>query len=526
MTLTRFIFYFLFCLSNTVQAINLQSTNLQEIQLTRPTTLGDKILGSAFSIFGSTVAVAATYSESNRTGSVYLYDVLENWRLTAELTSKVVDDNFGRKIALEADTLLVSADRDDNQRGAVYVFERHLSNGYQWQQVTKLIAPDAQAGSQFGRAIVLADNKIYISAPLHQQGKIYIFSRNKNKQWQFERSLTPEDPQALRFGEAIAKEGNTLVIGAPYTNAINASPEHKRRQPRFTFSKEATLDLGLENGAIFIYENHDNHWRYHSRINAKNGESGDHFGNEILIEDSTILSSVKQKDIFDDLRSGAVYIYKKQNDTWLEEQLLLANKPKIGGFFGQSIALLKDSIFIGASKSNLSGFNSGEVEVFSKNKVTETWETIAWQHPQPIASHEQLGLGIAVSEDYFLIASKNSVRIFEDFSNQNVVANFDSQTNNLQLNDVYIADSGVFKANFKLTQNNDESLLTLTNAEIQPNKKTSDNHYSKQTGTLTISRLAVQNANDKTVFYALTLQQVENATPLQFRISFLQLITP
>jgi len=526
MTLNRFIFCFLFFLSNTIQAINLQSTNLYKTQLVLPETLAEKTLGSAISIFGSTVAVAATHSESNRTGSVYLYDALDNWQLTTELTSGVIDDNFGRKIALEADTLLVSADRDDNQRGAVYVFERHLSNRHQWQQVAKLTAPDPQEGSLFGRGIAIVNNKLYIGAPSHQQGKVYIFNRHENKQWQFESSIIPEDSQALRFGDAIAKEGNTLIIGAPYTNATNASPESKQRQPRFTFSKLATLDPGIENGAIFIYENQDNHWRYHSRLNAENGESGDHFGDQILIEDNTILCSVKQKDIFDDLRSGAVYIYKKQADQWLEKQLLLASKPKIGGFFGQSVVKLKNTIFVGASKSNLSGFNSGEVEIFANNNEIETWKTTPWQQPQSLPSHGQFGLTVAIAENYFLVASNNGVHVFQDPLNQPVAANFNAQTNDLQLNEVYIADSGVFKAGFKLTQNVDELLLTLTEAKIQPDKKTSDIHYSIQTGLLTIPRLAVKNANNETTFYALTLQQVENATPLQFRVSFIQPITP
>ena len=517
MTLTRFIFYFLFCLSNTTQAINLQSPHLQESQLTLPDTLADKTLGTAFSIFGSTIAVAATHSESNLTGTVYLYDALDNWRLTTELTSEVMDDNFGREIMLKADTLLVSADRDNNQRGAVYIFERHLSNRYQWQQVTKLTAPDAQEGSQFGHAVIIDNDKLYISAPLHQQGKVYIFSRNQNRQWQLESSIIPEDPQALRFGEDIAKEGNTLIIGAPDTNA-------NKRQPRFTFSKEATLDLGIENGAIFIYENYENQWHYHSRFSPNNSESGDHFGNQILIENKTILSSVKQKDIFDDLRSGAVYIYKKQNDQWLENQLLLANKPKTGGFFGQSIAMLKDTIFIGASKSNLSGFNSGEVEVFANNN--KKWTTLPWQHPQQLPSHKQFGLTVAIADNYFLVASTKGVHVFEDNSTQNIPANFRSQTNTLQLNEVYVAGLGVFKAHFKVTQNENNTLLTLTETEIQTDKKSSDIYYSKQTGLLTIPRLAVQNTNNETLFYALTLQQVENTSPLQFRVSFIQPITP
>ena len=517
MTLIRFIFYFLFCLSNTAQAINLQSTNLHKTQLEIPTTLADKTLGTAINIFGSTVAIAAMHSESNRTGTVYLYDALNNWQLTTELNSEAIDDNFGRKIVLEADTLIISADRDNNQQGAVYIYERHLNNRYQWQQVTKLTAPDAQEGSQFGRGVAMVDNKLYIGAPLHQQGKVYIFSRNENRQWQFESSIIPEDPQALHFGEAIAKEGNTLIIGAPYTNA-------NKRQPRFTFSKEAILDRGIENGAIFVYENEDNHWRYHSRFSPNNNESGDHFGNQILIENKTILSSVKQKDIFDDLRSGAVYIYKKQNDQWLENQLLLANKPKTGGFFGQSIAMLKDTIFIGASKSNLSGFNSGEVEIFVNN--SEAWTTLPWQHPQQLPSHGQFGLTVAATDNYLLVASNNGIHVFQNLLNQPVIANFNSQTNDLQLNEVYVAGLGVFKAHFTVTQNENNTLLTLTETEIQTDKKSSDIHYSKQTGLLTIPRLAVQNANNEITFYALTLQQVENTTPLQFRVSFIQPITP
>ncbi|MDQ7091061.1 MAG: hypothetical protein Q9M50_10530 [Methylococcales bacterium] len=525
MTLARFIFCFLFCLSNTTQAINLPLTHRQEIQLVKPATLADKTLGSALSVFGSTAAVAATYPESNRTGTVYLYDALENWQLTTELTSPVMDDNFGRNIALKGNILLVSADRDDNQRGAVYVFERDSTNRHQWQQQAKLTAPDTQDGHQFGRAIMISEDKLYIGAPLHQQGKVYIFSRNERGQWQFDASIIPEDPQALRFGDAIAKEGNTLIIGAPYTNASNSTAKNRPRQPRFTFSKEAVLDLGIENGAIFIYENNDNHWRYHSRLSANNGESGDHFGEQILIEENTILSSVKQKDIFDDLRSGAVYIYTKQTDQWLEEQLLLATKPKVGGFFGQSIAMLKNAILVGASKSDLSGFNSGEVEIFSKNK-TPAWETTPWQHPQHLPGHEQFGLSLAVAENYFLVASINSVRVFQDPLTHSSSANFYPQTNELQLDDAYIADSGVFKAHFKLTQKADDLLLTLAHVEIQPDKKMSDIHYSKQTGQLTIPRLAIQNSNQETVFYALTLQHIENSSPLQFRVSSFNAITP
>ena len=525
MTLPQFIFCLFLCLSNVAQAINLQFANLHEIQLATPITLADKTLGTAIAVSETTAVVAATYSNTKTTGAVYLYDASENWRLSSELTSQVSDDNFARKVALVDNNLFISADRDDNQRGAVYVFERSPTNSQQWQQITKLTAPDGEDGDRFGRALTIVNDKLYIGAPLHQQGKVYIFSRAENQQWQFESSIEPEDVQALRFGEAIAQHNNTLIIGAPYTDANNSTAKNRVIKPRFAISKGDTFDPGTESGAIFVYEKINNNWQYHSRIGATNRETGDHLGEQIAIENDSIIASIKQKDIFDDLRAGAVYVYKKQGDNWLEDTALVADVPNLGGLFGQSIDLFDGHIFVGASKANLQGFSSGQVTIFSKNN-SETWQTISWKHPQPLQSHEQLGLSLAVAENHFLVASKNSVRVFQNNPLTDSPANFYSSSNTLQLNEVYVAELGVFKANFQLSKPADSLLLSLTQGELLNDKQDSAIVYSRQTGLLIIPKLAVKNSSNQTVFYAVTLQQVENVTPLQFRVSSLQAINP
>ena len=314
MILLRFIFSLVLslCASSHVLAINLSS--LHEVQLPTPATLGDRTLGTAIATSGSIAAVAAYSDDDNTASSIYLYAANENWRLSAELKSEYTADDFARHIILVDNLLIVSANRDGDHgvnSGAVYIFERNLTaNPHHWQQIDKLTPPDAQAGDQFGSAIAFVKGKIYIGAPLRGQGKVYIFTRDAESGfWQFTDSIEPKDPQALRFGAAIAQDGQALIIGAPYTDADNSEKaDVKKLQPRFAISKGDTFDPGIESGAIFVYQYIAGQWQATVRLGATNRETGDHLGEKIAIEEDIIAASIKHKDVFDDLRAGAVYV--------------------------------------------------------------------------------------------------------------------------------------------------------------------------------------------------------------------------
>ncbi|TXL02230.1 hypothetical protein BMR07_18205, partial [Methylococcaceae bacterium CS1] len=199
---------FSICCTDVVYALNLSSPSLHEVLLPVPNTLADKILGARLSVSGATAAVSALTDNTRASGSVYIYDAEESWRLTTELNSPLSTDNFGQAIVLENNTLIVSADRDGEDAGAVYVFERNsLSSPEPWQQTAKISPPDGIAGDRFGGAIALAGDTLYIGAPLHTQGKLYIFKRNpESRQWLYIDSVIPDDPQALKFASAIATE--------------------------------------------------------------------------------------------------------------------------------------------------------------------------------------------------------------------------------------------------------------------------------------------------------------------------------
>ncbi|NYT46930.1 MAG: hypothetical protein H0A75_04205 [Candidatus Methanofishera endochildressiae] len=412
----------------------------------------------------------ALADNSSSTGSVYLYDAQEDWRLITEFNSASNTDNFGQNIILQNNILIISADRDDQGAGAVYIFERlSPASPEPWQKTAKITAPDKSTGTRFGGAIAWVDNVLYIGAPEHDQGKVYIFQRDSESgQWLFQESMVPDDPQALAFGSSIAQDGEFLIVGAPYTDANdNLEPEtksrktaHSTRQGRFAISKGDTVDPGLESGAIFVYQRTQGVWQQTARLGASNRETGDHLGTQIVIEGDTIVASLKQKDVFDFLRGGALYIYKKAGNDWLEHAALFPEENNVGANFGNSFTLLDKHILVGANKIHFNGFNSGQAYLYAQNS-SGIWELKYQQHNAEIKGHDQFGLGVALGQEYMLAASKNAVFVFQDTPVNYHPAAFYPASNTLQLNEVSVNGLGVLRADFHLTQQEGEFILTL-----------------------------------------------------------------
>ena len=538
MVLQRLVFFLLLSLYNVyaVGEVRLQLPFRYEIQLATPATLAAKRLGTALAISESTAAVAARADKNHSSGSVYIYEALGNWRLSVELNSPASADNFSQHIVLANDLLIVSASLDDEagiDSGAVYVFERSpVTAVLPWQQTAKIKAPDISAGSNFGDAIALYDDFLYIGATQHGQGKVYIFFRDpKSGVWNFIESIVPDDPQALRFGAAIARDKETLIIGAPYTDANNiVIPEAKQRaianrwrQSRFAISKGDIIDPGIESGAIFVYENKAGFWQASARIGASNRESGDHLGEQIAIEGNTIAASVRQKDIFDDLRGGAVYMYRKQLNAWQEDAALFPQVHNIGANFGNSFAMLDKHLLVGANKIHANGFNSGQAYLFAQDS-NNIWQTIHTQSNAALQAHDQFGLSVALGEEYILVASKNAVYAFQNTEVRYYPAVFYPASNSVQLNAVAVADLGIFSASFHLAKKAEDYILTLTEVHLRTDVQESDMHYVNSAELFLVPRLAVQQSNGETVFYNVVLQQIQNSAVVQFRVVSLNLL--
>lgn len=517
MMLPRYVaFSFLFFFSPISQSINLQLPALHEIKLPTPPTLSHKTLGTALAISNSTIAAAARTDDNNSTGSVYIFDALDNWKLTAELTTTEANDNFAKRVILKNNRLIISADRDDSHgidSGVVYIFERYSPTS-QWEQTAKLFAPDGKENDHFGEGIFLNNNTLYIGAPLHDKGKVYVYNLNTTtNQWNFEKSIEPSDPTALHFGFAIAQDQDTLIIGAPATDDKSES----NAKPKFITEREDNPDLdGFESGVIFVYERVAKEWQSTARLSPSNRWSYDHFGSNIAIEGKTIAASISHKFVLDELEAGSVYIFEKQKATWKETTILTATHPQPYGSFGSSFSILNGHLLIGANNTFTQGFNSGKVFLFNQDEK-KSWNTIHQYANASVQANDQFGISVALESESMLVSSKKGVYSFQNIPMQQNTAIFYSENNRLQLEEVNVTGVGVYKVTFILTVENGINLLTLTHTTARKDLQESNITYSNSSGMLVIPRLALQQKTGETAYYMITLLLVDNEK-MQFKI--------
>jgi hypothetical protein len=129
---------------------------------------------------------------------------------------------FGMNCALSSDglTLVVGADKDDNNKGAAFVFVRR-AGGIGWTFQQKLVGTENLGSSRQGAVAISADgNTIAVGGYAISDGKgaTWVFKRSGTAWTQVGTKLigsngTSEDNQGTSV--ALSSDGNTLAVGAP-----------------------------------------------------------------------------------------------------------------------------------------------------------------------------------------------------------------------------------------------------------------------------------------------------------------------
>jgi hypothetical protein len=151
-------------------------------KITSSNGLAYDFFGSSVDVSGDTVVVGAyyTYSKGGK-GSAYIFQRNEGgadaWGEVKHLMSNDLarGDYFGFDVAIDADTVLVSAIYDtvgnNPEQGSAYIFRRNRGGINNWGQLKKLTASDgATSSDHFGASVAVSDSTAVVSAPLNDLG--------------------------------------------------------------------------------------------------------------------------------------------------------------------------------------------------------------------------------------------------------------------------------------------------------------------------------------------------------------------
>jgi uncharacterized repeat protein (TIGR01451 family) len=187
--------------------------------------------GISVAISGDTAVIGAFQDgvESNsEQGSAHIFvrsggSWSEQQKITAGDGAAV--DYFGYSVAISGDTAVAGANGDDigsnSNQGSAYIFAR--SGGF-WSEQQKLTAGDGAAGDYFGNSVAVSGDTAVVGAlgSNSYQGSAYVFVRSGTTWAQQQKLTASEGAAGDYFGNSVAINGDTAVIG-DYQDAVESN---------------------------------------------------------------------------------------------------------------------------------------------------------------------------------------------------------------------------------------------------------------------------------------------------------------
>ncbi|HUF09018.1 MAG TPA: T9SS type A sorting domain-containing protein [Rhodothermales bacterium] len=187
-----------------------------------------------------------------------------------------------------------------------------------------------------------------------------------------EQKLNANDAVAgIGFGDAVALDGERAVVGATANGVANLSA-----------------------GAVYVLEWNASAsmWEHRQKLEADDGELDDRFGWSVDLDGDALIVGAPD-DADNGNRSGSAYVFRREGDTWVQEQKLLPDDGDANDRFGRSVAISDDVAIVGAPSAEGSGGPTGAAYTFHFDG--ESW--VQQQKIQVGTFSTIAGLGAAVS---------------------------------------------------------------------------------------------------------------------------------
>lgn len=233
------------------------------------------------------------------------------------------------------------------------------------------------------------------------------------------KSSNSEGGDLFGYETRISSDGNTLAVSA-FKESSNST----------SIDGDQTNNLASGSGAVYIFVRNNNNWEQQAYLKASNSDSGDGFGVAIgLSSDGNTLavSATGEDSILTGINSnqsdnstggsGAVYIFKRNSGSWVQQAYLKASNTEWDDHFGYSISLSGDgntlavgslyedspSTGINGDQGNSpSGANSGAVYVFYFS--SGSWIQQSYIKANDTQSLDNFGFSLSLNNDGNILA--------------------------------------------------------------------------------------------------------------------------
>jgi len=375
-------------------------SNPQPPLIYTPPQFVESEFGTAVVLDGDTLAVGAPRATTNDSlGVDHGMALLARVGIDSAIKlSPLVDGGkFGTAVAMSGDTVLVGAPLEVNPScgicGAVYFYQR---SGSTWALQQRILAEDVgsgsfQVGSQawFGGSVAI-DGSIAVvgaygdepGAAALDSGLVYVFAASGGM-WSLQQVLASPDPetQGDGFGYAVAVDGSTVVVGAP-------------------FDEDQASSTVAQGGAVHVFD-YSSSWVHAAKLFGSLTQPYDTFGHALALDADTLVAGAPG---YDDAAAtqGIAYVFTRSTG-WSAPQVIAPPAPVSLGLFGSSVAISRD---VGNGSGVLLIGEPGADDVNAVGQILNQsgavhrylWTSLSWIYDQAINDD----LNVTAQGDQFL----------------------------------------------------------------------------------------------------------------------------
>jgi cysteine-rich repeat protein len=254
------------------------------------------------------------------------------------------------------------------------------------EQAAKLLAIPSSypQHNYFGESVALDGDTVVVGAQGAQyigwdSGLAYAFARHGHV-WDYQPQLAPADPKHdQHFGVSVAVDGDTALVGA---------------------SEDS--DNGYLSGSAYVFTRAGGVWTQQAKLLPADGGIGDYFGASVALDGDTAVVGA-YGDAYNGTLSGSAYAFRRVGGIWMEESKLLPADGEAFEYFGVGVALDGDTTIIRAPGDDGNGPESGSAYVFVR--AGGVWTQQAELLPADGAGENLFGRSVALDDDTAIIGS-------------------------------------------------------------------------------------------------------------------------
>ncbi len=307
---------------------------------------------------------------------------------------------------------------DSPNSGAVYVFRRH---GSSWTQEAYIKGSTVDAYDHFGDSVAISGDTLAVGAQAEDSqatgvggdetdnastnsGAVFIFRRDGTSWTQEAYVKASNTSTGDLFGTSVSISGDTLAVGARREDSGNAP----------------------DSGAVYVFQRSGMTWTQEAHLKASNPGSSDSFGVDVALFGDTLAVGAQdegssatgvngEQEDDESLQSGAAYVFRRDEDAWIQEAYVKASNTDAGDQFGRRVALFDDTLVVAAhaedseaigvnnDASSNSALTSGAAYVFRRNGTT--WAQEAYVKASNTDGGDNFGVSLALSNNLLAVGA-------------------------------------------------------------------------------------------------------------------------